>query len=432
MPAYKLIEIAAAGTFGTVCIVQDLDTGRLRALKVLKKSHLHRPRVIARTRDEAAIMSKIDHPGIAKVHGLLDIEQRPLLVMEWVRGLSLEAILKGTRKPFPPAEALEMVAQATAALSAAYHTRPAGEDTPMHVIHRDIKPSNIVLSIDGELKVVDFGIARGEFSGKEAKTMSMVLGARGYLAPERLDGHADHPSCDIYSLGICLYELIAGRHVMLSVHRDYHADALNKALAELRPSAFGDEALQSLHALVAGMCQYEASKRFDHQQVVRAIRQLQSQHGLVPDLKRFARDVVFPLFAQRKRVKPIDHPSYPDLAFIERPGKALSDPAAPDVDEKLSEFLDRPDWVANTQELNLLLVQNPHWSARPFVDLLVGASRPAWRFWDRRPREDDEIRVALQMLRHHPSATTRESALPYLRHAKASIRRAAELVLDEA
>ena len=62
----------------------------------------------------------------------------------------------------------------------------------------------------------------------------MVLGARGYLAPERLDGEDDAPSGDVYSLGICLYELLAGRHIVLSVHKDFHAEALEKHLATLR------------------------------------------------------------------------------------------------------------------------------------------------------------------------------------------------------
>ncbi|HHO52974.1 MAG TPA: serine/threonine protein kinase, partial [Deltaproteobacteria bacterium] len=234
-PAYKLLEIAAAGTFGTVCVVRDLDRGTLVALKVLKEAHLHRPRVIARTRDEAAMLSQLHHPGIVQVGQLLYLEDRPVLVMEWVRGLSLEAILEPRRRGLPLPIAIEIVRQVTLALGAAYHALPTRGHEPMRIIHRDIKPSNLLLSVDGVVKVVDFGIARGDFEGKEAKTLSMVLGARGYLAPERLDGHDDKPSCDIYSLGIVLYELLTGQHVMLSVHRDYHTQALERHLTALSP-----------------------------------------------------------------------------------------------------------------------------------------------------------------------------------------------------
>ena len=80
--AYRLIEISAAGTFGTVCVAQDLDKGRLVALKVLKESHLHRPRVLARTRDEANLMAQLNDPHIVGVDGLVTIEDRPVLVLD--------------------------------------------------------------------------------------------------------------------------------------------------------------------------------------------------------------------------------------------------------------------------------------------------------------------------------------------------------------
>ncbi len=100
-PAFKLREITAAGTFGTVCIVQDMYRGKLVALKVLKQAHLHRPRVIARARDEAAMLSRIDHPSVVHVEGLMHVGERPIVVMEWVRGVSLEDLIKREKRGLP-------------------------------------------------------------------------------------------------------------------------------------------------------------------------------------------------------------------------------------------------------------------------------------------------------------------------------------------
>ena len=182
-PAYKLEEICAAGTFGTVCVARDLHNGKLYALKVLKRAHMHRPRVIARTRDEASIMSRLTCNGIAEVDGLVEIDGRLLVVMEWVRGVSLEQLLQHHTEGLPLGVALLLIRDAADALGNAYRALPPDGGPPMGIIHRDIKPSNMLLSVEGKLTIVDFGIAHGTFEGKEAKTMSMVLGARGYLAP---------------------------------------------------------------------------------------------------------------------------------------------------------------------------------------------------------------------------------------------------------
>lgn len=423
-PAYKLIEISASGTFGTVCVAQDLSTGRLVALKVLKQVHLHRPRVIARIRDEAAILSRIRHPGVAHVDGLIEIDGRPVVAMEWIRGTSLEALVASHREGLPPGVAIELIRRAAATLDHAWHAEPPGGGPPMGIIHRDIKPSNMLVSVRGELKVVDFGIAHGHFEGREAQTLSMVLGARGYLAPERLDGHDDKPSCDVYSLGICFFELLTGRHVALSVHHGFHTEALRKHLARVSPAGLSEPAIEALRSVLADMCAYDEARRPTHLEVVERLGELQRQHDLDADLAAWARESVLPLFAARPRVEPSDHPSYADLAFIDRTARGVH-PAPPDVDQRLAEFLRLPDWPDRRDELELILLENPHWTLAPFLALLPDQVRPWWRFWGREGTRPEHIVAALEVLRRRPTAEARRRVLPLRRHPDPRVAQAA-------
>lgn len=427
--AYQLMEICAAGTFGTVCVVRDLNTGGLVALKVLKEAHLHRPRVIARTHDEASMLRLIHHPGIVQVEGLVEIEGRPVVRMEWVRGLSLEGLLRAKRDGLPPAEALESVRQATSALGAAYHAIPAGRTSPMKIIHRDVKPSNMLMSVDGLVKVVDFGIARGEFEGKEAKTLSMVLGARGYLAPERLDGHDDKPTCDIYSLGIVLYEMLTGRHVVLSVHKDYHDEALNKHLGHMKLPGLAPPGAERVRKLIAWMCEYHEAARPSHEQVVHELESICRDHGLRPDLAGWARRELVPLFRTRSRMRPIDHPAYPDLAFVERNARAVRFPAPPDVDQDVRVMLRRPDWHTRLDEIDLMLLKNPHWSEAPFLELLPAGPKVWWQFWGTPELTPEQIAAVLHLLRDRPTSAVRERAALLRKHADPRVAEAADTIL---
>jgi serine/threonine protein kinase len=427
--AYRLVEISAAGTFGTVCIAHDLSQGKLVALKVLKESHLHRPRVLARTRDEAALMAQLDDPHIVDVEGLVTIEDRPVLVLEWVRGLSLEQVLRAKKDGLPMPVAVDLIRRAAMALGTAY-TTPDSTGKPMKVIHRDVKPSNMLLSVDGEFKLVDFGIARGEFEGKEAQTLSMVLGARGYLAPERLDGYDDKPSCDVYSLGICMYEFLAGRHIVLSVHKDFHKEALQKHLDALQPEGLSEEGTVRLRQILEGMCEYDESERPSYEELVAQFDDFLATYDVKPDLPAYAREHVLPLFKARHRVRPIDHPAYPELAFVERNARGQSFSTEPDVDKQVRAFLKRPDWFAQREELEVMLVKNPHWSPAPFLEVLPKGDRAWWQFWGGTELPSDQTAYVLGLLRDKPDQAVKQRCKTLLQHSDATVAQAAQQVVN--
>jgi serine/threonine protein kinase len=301
----------------------------------------------------------------------------------------------------------------------------------MRVIHRDIKPSNMLFSVDGELKIVDFGIARGEFGEKTAKTLSMVLGARGYLAPERLDGDDDKPSCDIYSLGVTLFELLTGRHVILSMQKDFHAEALHRSLSEFRPPGLGKEGTERLRGIVADMCRYEEAHRPSHEELVRRFDRFLADFGIKPDLKGYARRELLPIFVSRRVTPPRMHPAYEELAFVEAMAGKVRFPAPPDVDQEIRVFLRDPQWPSRLSELEVLIAKNPHWSPAPFLELLPAGNRSWWQFWGGGELPPSHIATILQVLGdRHEHAEVRARARELKRHSDPQVASIAASLLD--
>jgi hypothetical protein len=184
-----------------------------------------------------------------------------------------------------------------------------GDDgRPLRVIHRDIKPSNVLLSIHGEVKVVDFGIAKGEFEGREAETQSVVMGSRPYMAPERLDGISDSPSVDVYSAGMSLFELLTGRTMSLSINPVTHDQAMNRQLAYLQVPGMPAAALEDLRTCVRKMCSYDRDLRPSAADVSRDLEQC--LFAIDPaqriGLEEFAKTTVLPIYESRPKITPDD------------------------------------------------------------------------------------------------------------------------------
>jgi serine/threonine protein kinase len=184
---------------GAVYRGHDPSLDRTVALKVVLDQN---PNYLARFQREAKAVARLSHPNIVQVHDFgQDHDGNPFLVMELVRGKSLDVVIKD-RGPMAPDKVVDVLRQAALGLQAAHS---AG------IVHRDIKPQNMLLDEAGQVKLVDFGIARvsgvheGLTSGNEA------LGTLHYMAPEVLSGQqADHRA-DIYSLGLVAFNLLSGK-----------------------------------------------------------------------------------------------------------------------------------------------------------------------------------------------------------------------------
>ena len=302
---FELLEKLGEGTFGTVCVARLAgDPGRRTlAVKILKKEVAVGTN-LDRTRDEARLLSRLDHPHIVRVERLMDVDGTPVIVMEHVQGASLGDLLHHQRTGVPTSVALESMRATCLALDAAYN-QPDDDGKPLRVIHRDVKPSNTLMSTDGVVKVVDFGTAQSVFDGREARTEAVVLGSRPYMAPERLDGAPDSPALDVYAVGISLFELLTGKLPTLSVNQSTHDLALQGQLKHVGVPGATDDVVDAVRKLVQDFCSYVPNERPTPAAAAQRLAGVTAQ--LPPELRitlpEYARTVVKPLYDERK-VKP--------------------------------------------------------------------------------------------------------------------------------
>ena len=305
---FEILEILGEGSFGTVCVahIHGDPLQRRVALKILKGTYATNQKILNRTRDEARLLSKLNHPNIVRVEGLSDLGGRPVLVMEHVEGVSVDQLLLRFKDGLPGSVALEVVRRTCLALHVAYNEALGHSGKPMRVIHRDIKPSNIILSIHGEVKLLDFGIAKGDFEGREADTQSVVMGSRPYMAPERLDGVSDSPSVDVYSAGMSLFELVTGRTMSLSINPVSHDQAMNRQLGYAQVEGMSDTGTEDLRDLIRRMCAYTREYRPTALEVARDLESLayQIEPNYRVSLSEFSRSTVIPIYESRPRITP--------------------------------------------------------------------------------------------------------------------------------
>ena len=210
---YELKGLLGEGGMGEVYLAEDTRLGRRVALKFLPARLTQDKEHLRRFEQEARAVAELSHPNVCTIHGVVETaEGRHCIVMEYVEGETLRERLAAGRMPV--GEALDAAVQIGSALEAAH---AAG------VVHRDIKPENVVLRRDGYVKVLDFGLAKltGEKSvppGGESETWAMlhtspgmVLGTVAYMSPEQARGLPVDARTDIWSLGVVLYEMLAGR-----------------------------------------------------------------------------------------------------------------------------------------------------------------------------------------------------------------------------
>lgn len=196
---YRLEEQVGSGGMGTVWKATDTLLNRPVAVKLLHPSQMAEPTARERFRTEGRITAGLSHPGIAQVYDYGEENGRAFLIMELVVGEPLSQVLR-EKGHLSPDQTLDFVCQAAKALAAA-HARG--------VVHRDIKPGNLLVTGDNQLKLTDFGIARGDMSVTLTQT-GMVMGTAQYISPEQASGRPATSSSDLYALGVVAYECLAG------------------------------------------------------------------------------------------------------------------------------------------------------------------------------------------------------------------------------
>ena len=198
---YKLERRLAQGGMAEVWLATDLSLDRRVALKWLKPSLASDPVVAERFRREAVAVARLTHPNIVAVHDVFAEGSRQAVVMQLVDGKSLRQLLD-VQTRLSPELTIHIGTCVAAALDAAHR---AG------FVHRDVKPGNILVTPDGRVLLTDFGIAKGLDGGDDLTSDNVMMGTAKYLSPEQVRGRRLDGRADLYSLGLVLYECLAGR-----------------------------------------------------------------------------------------------------------------------------------------------------------------------------------------------------------------------------
>ena len=197
---YELEELVGTGGMSSVFRARDSQLDRRVAIKILHEHYAEDPEYLARFRSEARAVARLSHPNIVTVIDRGDDGGRQYIVFEYVEGENLKELVRRTGR-LPVRRALALGLAVADGLSFAHDHG---------LVHRDVKPQNVLLSREGEVKVTDFGIARSLHMEHGVTQTGTVLGTGEYLAPEQASGKPVSAATEVYSLGVVLWELLAG------------------------------------------------------------------------------------------------------------------------------------------------------------------------------------------------------------------------------
>jgi len=289
------------GGFGEVYRATMLSAGGVRtevAIKILRGDIDPGSEAVKRLRDEGRMLGALRHPAILRVHDLVLLEDRVALVTEFVEGGDLELCMRADGL-MPVRALMGVIGEVAAALHAAWSTPSVSTGEPIGLVHRDVKPANIRIGKHGQVKLLDFGIARATNVVREAQTAdNTMMGSYLYMAPERFHEDAVDPPSDVYALGCVLFEGLSEQRLfdamtlkqiygtMLSSRRfNGHIEQRFTSLpAEVPPEVVG---------LLRNMLHVDAAERPTALQVAQRSEDLVEDLG-GPTLKRWTREHPWP------------------------------------------------------------------------------------------------------------------------------------------
>ncbi|APR75492.1 Serine/threonine protein kinase PrkC, regulator of stationary phase [Minicystis rosea] len=355
--SYQLVERIGVGAMGEVYRAVQRPSGRVVAIKRLMASASESTEAIASLRAEAELLAVLDHPGIAKVVDVGQAEGCHYIAFDFVPGRDLRAIQdRIRRRSMPPPSsprrapssradeepggvpvdvAIHVVLLVAEALAHA-HDRADANGKPLSLVHRDVSPSNVLVSFDGSAKLLDFGIAR--VSGRLSRTDSgQVKGTIGYMSPEQVRGDEVDARSDLYSLGVCLWELVTGRRLFEALTPSEVSKRMSSGDLP-SPRTLGARISEALEASILKSLAHSPEQRYPtaadfHSELSQRAR----AEGLLTDSIRVARYVrsLFPEAAaeeaasREESLDMADNKGGSDLDVFEGLAKKGNRPAAP-------------------------------------------------------------------------------------------------------
>jgi serine/threonine protein kinase len=200
-PRFRIEQLLGAGGMGRVYKAFDKELSRTVALKTLLPELVSDHLLTQRFKQELLLASKISHRNILRIHDLGEVEGVKYISMAFIEGKDLNQLLK-EEGPFPLERSLKIASQMCEALDAAHSEG---------VVHRDFKPQNVLVGNNNHVYVSDFGLATSLETAKMGMTRTgAVMGTRRYMSPEQVEGKPVDSRCDLYALGLVLYEMVTG------------------------------------------------------------------------------------------------------------------------------------------------------------------------------------------------------------------------------
>jgi len=216
--------------------------------------------------NEAKIAASLSHPNIAQVYELGEIDGEYFMAMEYVKGMDLLHVLRHLAKHHPdhrwlPAAVAAYVARELCRALAHAHDHVDEQRRPQPIVHRDVSPQNIMIGYDGQVKVIDFGIAKAMFTVSEITRSGTLKGKIAYMSPEQVRGESPGPESDVFAAGVVLYEMLIGRRLFKG-ENDFETLQRVQSMVVPPPSRVGQHVPVELDPIVMHALERERTARY--------------------------------------------------------------------------------------------------------------------------------------------------------------------------
>jgi tetratricopeptide (TPR) repeat protein len=272
---YEIVEELGKGGMGRVYRAFDNKVEEEIALKLLKPEIAHNKKTIKRFRNELKLARKITHKNVCRMFDFHEEEKTPFITMEYVQGESLKAFIQ-KQGILPEEKTINIAQQICLGLSEAHQ---------IGVVHRDLKPQNIMMDLEGNAKIMDFGIAH--FLEAEGVTQTgMIIGTPDYMSPEQVEGKKADQRSDIYSLGIILYEMVTGK-VPFKGDTALSIALKHKTETPPDPRKLNDQVSDDLSCMILKCLEKDSKARFQSvDELLAELRNIEEGMPLTTGIKR--------------------------------------------------------------------------------------------------------------------------------------------------